>query len=110
MNKFLKSALRTAVYFLDQSANQVDRLSSNVSDLAEQGRRIIDRNDDHTVRNVVNFALGLGVGIGAGILLAPASGQEIRTSINDRVQDIGEKVRERLSGPTTSRPTGTEAP
>jgi gas vesicle protein len=43
--------------------------------------------------------------VGAAILFAPASGEETRNSISDKVQDIGDRVRERFS---TRTPTGTE--
>jgi gas vesicle protein len=52
------------------------------------------------------FAAGIGVGVGAGLLLAPSSGTELRTSINDKVQEIGNKVRNRGE----SYATGTDAP
>jgi len=53
------------------------------------------------------FAAGVGVGIGAGLLLAPASGEEIRNSIGEKVQDISDKVKGRMSGQEYSA-TGTE--
>ena len=43
------------------------------------------------------FAAGVAIGVGAGMLLAPASGEEIRGSIGDKVQDIGDRVRSRFS-------------
>jgi gas vesicle protein len=58
----------------------------------------------NTLRNVMSFAAGIGVGVAAGMLLAPASGQEIRDSISDRVQNISEKVR----GRSESYATGTD--
>jgi len=43
------------------------------------------------------------------MLLAPASGEEIRGSIGDKVQDIGDRVRTRFSASQTRRSaTGTE--
>ena len=54
MNKFLKSLLKIG---------------------------LIRKQEDHTVRNAMSFAAGIGLGIGVGILLAPASGEETRSSI-----------------------------
>ena len=58
--------------------------------------------EDHTLRNVLVFAAGVGVGIGAGMLLAPASGEEIRGSIGDKVQDISDRVRDRFTSETAT--------
>ncbi|HEY6184924.1 MAG TPA: YtxH domain-containing protein [Terriglobales bacterium] len=39
--------------------------------------------------------VGVGIGIGVGVLIAPASGEETRRNIADKVTDFGEKVRAR---------------
>jgi len=98
VNKFLKSLVRTAVCMMDQYYEQVDRASDRVSGLVDRGRDrvsdMIDRGrevispENHELRNLLSFAAGLGVGLGAGILLAPASGKEIRSSIKEKVQNI----------------------
>jgi gas vesicle protein len=109
MNKLLKSLLKTAVYLVDQFSEQVDRASDRVSDLTDQARTMTDREENHTLRNVATFAAGVGVGIGVGILFAPASGKEIRTSISEKVQDISDQVRKRVSPAELRRqPSGTE--
>jgi gas vesicle protein len=54
------------------------------------------------------FAAGISVGLGAGMLLAPVSGEEIRGTIGDKVQDIGDRVRTRFSAETRGPSTGTE--
>lgn len=120
MNNLIKSILRTAVYFLDQTdrftddlrdrvSDTVDRASDKVADLRDQAQDFYA--PDHTMRNVLTFAAGVAVGVGAGMLLAPASGEDIRGSIGDKVQDIGDRVRSRFSSSseTTRRSaTGTE--
>ena len=83
---------------MDQYYEQVDRASDRVSGLVDRGRDrvsdMIDRGrevispENHELRNLLSFAAGLGVGLGAGILLAPASGKEIRSSIKEKVQNI----------------------
>jgi len=87
VNKFLKSLLRTAVYMMDQYYEKVDRASDRVSDMVDRGREVIYR-ENHELRNILSFAAGVGVGIGAGVLLAPASGKEIRSSIKEKVRNI----------------------
>lgn len=118
MNKLLKSVLKTVVYLLEQTENVaedmrdrvaegVDRASDRVSDLRDRAHDLYP-GEDHTLRNVLIFAAGVGVGVGAAILFAPASGEEIRSQIGDRVQDIGGRVRDRFSSETRRASTGTE--
>lgn len=71
----------------DRVSGMVDRGRDRVSGLVDRGRQVIYP-ENHELRNVLSFAAGLGVGIGAGVLLAPASGKEIRNSIREKVQDI----------------------
>lgn len=118
MNKLLKSVLKTAVYLLEQTesvaeemrdrvAEGVEHASDRVSNLRDQARDIY-AGEDHTLRNALTFAAGVGVGIGAAILFAPASGEEIRSQIGEKVQDIGDRVRDRFSTETRRTSTGTE--
>lgn len=117
MNNLIRSILKTAVYFLDQTdrvasdvrdrvSDSVDRAAGHVSDLRDQAQELYE-GPDHTLRNVLTFAAGVGVGVGAAILFAPASGEEIRNSIGEKVQDIGGRVVSRFS-PETKTATGTE--
>jgi hypothetical protein len=106
-NNLLRSALKTAMYVMDQTADQVERVTDRAADYAEDARSAIFREEDHTLRNVLLFAAGVGVGVGAGLLLAPASGEEIRNSIGEKVQDISDRVKERMSNQKYSA-TGTE--
>ena len=118
MNKLLKSVLKTVVYLLEQTedvaedmrdrvSESVDRASDRVSDLRDRARDIYGA-EDHTLRNVLTFAAGVGVGIGVAMLFAPASGEEIRNQIGEKVQDIGGRVRDRFSSETQRAATGTE--
>jgi YtxH-like protein len=103
-NGLLKSLLKTAVYIMDQTAEQVDRASDRASHIASQARSVVDDatsaiypREDHTLRNLVSFVAGVGIGVGAGILLAPSSGAELRSSISGRVQGISDRVKGRVS-------------
>lgn len=91
MNKYAKLLLRTALNIVDQYSDQVDRASDRVSDFVDRGKEMIYPEPDHTLRNALSFAAGIGVGIGAGLLLAPSSGSELRRSIKEKVQ--GARVR-----------------
>jgi hypothetical protein len=106
-NSLLKSLLKTTVYIMDQTADRVDRVSDRASEIADDAKTAIFPEEDHTLRNILVFAAGVGVGVGAGLLLAPASGEEIRNSIGEKVQDIGDKVKGRISNRKYGA-TGTE--
>ena len=54
------------------------------------------------------FLAGLGIGLGLGILFAPMSGEETRSTIAEKVQDVGERVRDRFSPELRKPATGTE--
>jgi hypothetical protein len=103
VNRALKSLLKTALFAIDQ----IDRASDQVSDLTERGKAIVNRQQNHTLRSVVSFAIGASVGVGMGLLFAPASGNETRNSISEKVRDIGDRVGERLRTELPS--TGTES-
>jgi hypothetical protein len=51
--------------------------------------------DNHVWGTVGALLLGVGIGVGVGILIAPASGEETRTNLADKVQDFGGRVRAR---------------
>jgi len=107
MKNLVKSILKTAVYFLDQSdrfagdvrdrvSDTVDQAAQQVSDVRDQARELY-QGEDHNLRNALTFAAGVGIGLSAAILLAPASGQETRDAIGERVQDLGGRVRDCFS-------------
>ena len=95
LNNVLKSVLKTAVYIMDSTADSVDRVQDRASRMADDARTAIYPREDNTLRNFLSFAAGVGVGIAAGVLLAPQSGAELRSSISGKVQDISDKVRGR---------------
>ena len=74
-----------------------------------------------------SFLVGLGIGIGLGVLFAPVSGDETRSNIRDRANDLADTAREtfeqgrervrsgisairgsvEVTGTESSRPTGS---
>ncbi len=73
-----------------------------------------------------SFLVGLGIGIGLGVLFAPTSGEQTRSNIRDRANDLADTARETLeqgrqrvrsgikavrgeaaTGTETTRPTGS---
>ena len=111
MNKLLRSLLKTAVYLLEQSDRDTGDMADRIKDrvqLTRRARHAIYRREDHRVRNAISFATGIGLGIGVGMLLAPARGEETRSSIAGKVQDFGDRVKERFSSEVKKPATGTE--
>ena len=104
LNSLLRSVLKTAVYIMDSTADSVDRVSDRASRIADDARDVIYPDRGNALRNVLSFAAGIGVGVAVGVLLAPQSGEELRNSISDKVQDISDKVR----GRTEAYATGTD--
>lgn len=68
------------------------------------------------------FLFGLGIGVGLGVLFAPMSGEETRTTLSEKANDLASSAKETYQqgrdrvqrGITAvrgeSRPTGTETP
>lgn len=112
MKNLIKSVLKTAIYFLDQTDRVTSEMRERVSDAADRVSDIRDRAVDfyegpnHTLRNALAFTAGVGVGVGAAILFAPASGEEIRGQIGNKMQDFGDRVKGRFSS-AVSGATGT---
>ena len=101
MNRLLKSLLRTGVFLLDQSdqaASDIrDRFRDGMDDLSTRTRHVMRSQESHFMKDALTFAAGVTVGIGVGMLFAPASGEETRNSIAGKAQDVGNRVRDRFA-------------
>jgi ElaB/YqjD/DUF883 family membrane-anchored ribosome-binding protein len=124
MNKFLKLLLGTTLYVLEQSDQSTrkirNRAADNLDDLRDMAQEkyatTSDRvsrasqallgEDSHVVGNVVSLAAGIGIGVGIGLIFAPASGEDTRSAIADRVQVVGDKVKKKFAAEDYSA-TGT---
>jgi gas vesicle protein len=109
LNELLKSLLKSAIYIVGKTSEQVERVSDRASRVAADAKSAIYPEEDHILRNALSFMAGIGLGVGVGILLAPASGPEVRRSIGEKMQDVGDAVRDQFSSDTASRQTGTDA-
>jgi hypothetical protein len=89
--------------FEDISETASEKYDDLVDRLGRAGRVVRGESDNHI--HVTEFLVGIGVGVGLGILFAPASGEETRSAISDKVQDFGGNVRNTYE---SRRPTGTE--
>ena len=104
LDKFVRSILKSVVYVMDEAAHRVDRVSDRASEFADTTHRVIYPDEGITLRHLMSFAAGLGIGVAAGVLLAPSSGNELRSNIGDKVHDISDKIR----GRAETYPTGSD--
>jgi len=110
--------LDTGLYLLDSFR---ERLPDNVDDIKGRVRETYDaaservsratdalrgEEDSQILGKVGALLIGVGIGVGIGVLIAPASGEETRSEINDKISDFGDKVRER-TGKKSQGATGT---
>jgi gas vesicle protein len=111
---------------VDDISDTVNRKAEDIRDrVTQKYESAVDRLDaaadalhgeTHWPSRVAGFLLGVGVGAGLGILLAPASGAETRDSVRDTVVDAKNRVfdsaayaTDRIRQSVTSMPsTGTE--
>jgi YtxH-like protein len=106
----ISTLLGTGLYLLE---NLRERLPDNIDDMKGRAReryetasdrlgRAADalrgKQDSHIFGNVSALLIGVGIGLGVGLLIAPASGDETRADIADKVSDFGDRVRERTTG------------
>jgi hypothetical protein len=99
--------LGTGVYLIDSLR---DRLAEGVDDISDRARdtyseaskrvsrasNAIRGEDHHHLSTAAALLIGVGVGVGVGMLLAPASGEETRSTISNKVQEFGDRVRDKF--------------
>ena len=103
----LNVLLGTGLYLLDSLR---ERLPDNVDDIKGRVRDTYDTASDRVSRatdvlrgeedsqifgKIGALLIGVGIGVGIGMLIAPASGEETRADLADKVSDFGDKVRKR---------------
>lgn len=112
--------LGTGVYLLDSLR---DRMVEGVGDITgrardtygEASRRVsrasdaIRGEDHHGMGTAAALLIGIGVGVGVGMLLAPASGEETRTNLSNRVHEFGDRMRDKFAESRHEPSSGTYA-
>ena len=98
----------TGVYLLDtlreRAGDSFEDLSGRARDTYDEAsRRAIRardaiRGEDHRgLGTTAALLIGVGVGVGLGMLLAPASGEETRGTLTNKVQEFGDRVRDKFN-------------
>jgi hypothetical protein len=104
----LKALLGAGLYLLDpvrdRMANHIDDWSDKASGSLDEASERVSRagrairgEDGNGLGTVGALLIGVGIGVGVGLLFAPASGEETRGNLADKVQDLGDRVRSRVS-------------
>jgi len=112
----LNVLLGTGLYLLESMR---ERLPDNLDDIKGRVRDTYDTASDrvgrataalrgeedlHIFKVGAALLVGVGIGVGIGVLIAPASGEETRAEIADKVSDFSDKARESAG---KRRATGT---
>ena len=106
-NKALTNVLLGAGAYLLDSLRE--RTADSVEDFRDRARETYGvastrasraaaalRGEDSNIwGSAAALLVGVGIGIGVGVLIAPASGEETRRNLADKVTDFGDKVRAR---------------
>jgi hypothetical protein len=108
---WLSMLLGTGLYLLDplrnRLADRLDDLTDRAQDTYEMasdrfGRasRVIRGEDHRGLSTTAAVLIGMGIGLGVGLLFAPATGEETRSNLAGKVHDFGDKVRDRVNSTT----------
>ena len=98
----------TGVYLLESLRERAGAKFEDISDVArdtyEEATRRASRagdalrgNDSHVLGTTAALLIGVGVGVGVGLLLAPATGEETRGTLTNKVQEFGDRVRDKFN-------------
>ena len=108
-NKMLWNLLiGTGVYLLEslreKAGDSFDNISDRARDTYDEASRRAGRatealrgEDSHYLGTTAALLIGVGVGLGVGMLLAPASGEETRGTLTNKVQEFGDRVRDKFN-------------
>jgi len=100
--------LGTGVYLLDslreRAGDSLEDLTGRARETYSEASRRASRatdalrgEDRHYVGTTAALLIGVGIGVGVGLLLAPASGEETRGTLTNKVQEFGDRVRDRFN-------------
>ncbi len=100
--------LGTGVYLLDSVRGRLTDVMDDFSGVArdtygEASRRVsrasdVIRGEDHRgMSTAAALLIGVGVGVGVGMLLAPASGEETRSNLSDKVHEFSDRMRDKFN-------------
>lgn len=109
--------LGSGVYLLDSVRDRLTDVLDDFSGTArdtynEASRRVsrasdVIRGEEHRgISTAATLLIGIGVGVGVGMLLAPASGEETRSNLSNKVQEFSGRMKDKFAS-EQERPAGT---
>jgi ElaB/YqjD/DUF883 family membrane-anchored ribosome-binding protein len=113
LNVLLDTGLHLLDSLRERLPDNVDDIKNRVRDTYDTASHRVSRatdalrgEDSQIVGKVGALLIGVGIGVGIGMLIAPASGEETRADIADKVPDFPDKVGEH-TGKKRQGATGT---
>ena len=102
LNVLLGTGLYLVNFLPERLPDNVDDIKGRVRDTYDTASDRVGRataalrgeEDSHILGKVGALLVGIGIGVGIGVLIAPASGEETRADIADKVSDISDKIRD----------------
>jgi hypothetical protein len=96
----------TGLYLLrDRIADQIESVSDRAKDVygtasgrVRRASRAITGEDRPSVGSTAALLVALGIGVGLGILFAPATGEQVRGTIADKAREFGGRFCGRVPG------------
>lgn len=125
MDKLLKLLLGTTLYILEQSDRPTRKIRNRASDSIDDIRdyaqqkyetasdrvsrasRVIRGDDNQVFGNALSLTAGVAIGVVLGLIFAPASGDQTRSVIADKVHMVGDKFKKSFSDEEDFPATGT---
>lgn len=101
-NILLNVLLGTGVYLMDtirermtdtmgdlsgRARDRAQDIFETASDRTSRAADVLQGRDHRGLSTTAAVLIGMGIGVGVGMLLAPASGQETRSNLADKVRD-----------------------
>lgn len=84
--------------FSDRARDRAQDLYETASERVSRASDVLRGEDHRGLSTTAAFLIGAGVGVGIGMLLAPASGEEIRSNISEKVRDRFSRGKEPSTG------------
>ncbi|WP_347159803.1 YtxH domain-containing protein [Pontibacter chitinilyticus] len=92
--------------FSNSSIRQIKQKSTDFS-RSGNGHKSHKQNDSGTGKLAVGLLAGAGVGVLAGMLLAPDKGKVLRQQVVDSATKVGDQVKEKVSSLTGKKDSST---